>query len=290
MGYLFLLLSKMSAGAKMIAVKNCGSIAKGTRNSVIVNVIRSLGCVLVSLCVCLISGFGGMDLPGVLISILAGISNGLSLCTWILCASAVSLCTVEVFCMAGGVVLPLLVSPLIFKGDEVSLPQWIGSALLFVAMYLLSNNKGKTKMSVSKILLLTLCGAANFGCVLSKKLFINLSSGSLETFQLLTFVFVFLTLFIILLFIPKDSKNPAPSFTSKVSLYIFIAIVMLYLTEYLATRSAGYLSSSVYYPLSYVISMPMTFLIDVVVYKEKITVYNVIGIVVVTASGVLVNL
>ena len=120
MGYLFLLLSKIAALVKMVAVKNCGSIAKGTRNSVLINVIRSLGCIIVSLAVCLISGFGKMDTVGVIIAIFAGISNGVSLCTWILCASKVSLCTVEVFCMAGGVVLPLLVSPLIFSGESVS--------------------------------------------------------------------------------------------------------------------------------------------------------------------------
>lgn len=290
MGYLFLLLSKLAASAKMIAVKNCGTIAQGTRNSVIINVLRSLGCIIVSLVVCLISGFGKMDTAGVVISVFAGISNGLSLCTWILCANTVSLCTVEVFCMAGGVVLPLLVSPFIFQGDSVTALQWCGSILLFVAMYLLSNNKGKTKMSLSKILLLTICGSANFGCVLTKKLFTNLSEAPLESFQLLTFVFVFVTLVIILLFMPKDNKNPAQSFSSKVTVYITIAIIMLYLTEYLATRSSFYLSSAVYYPLSYIISMPLTFLIDVIVYKEKITPYNLIGIVVVTVSGVLINI
>ena len=212
-----------------------------------------------------------MDLAGWVISVFAGISNGVSLCAWVLCANTFSLCTVEVFCMAGGVVLPLLVSPLIFQGDTVSALQWVGSVLLFAAMYLLSNNKGKSKMSVSGIVLLFICGIANFGCVLTKKLFTNFSDAPVETFQLLTFLFVLITLLIVLVFVPKDDKYPSPRFNSKVSVYIFIAIIMLYLTEYLATKSCFYLSSAIYYPLSYVISMPMTFLVDVIIYKEKIT-------------------
>lgn len=290
MGYIFLFLSKIAVIIKMIAVKNCGAIARGARNSVIINIIRAIGCILVSLIVCIASGFGKIDAIGVIIAVGAGISSGVSLFTWVLCANTVSLCTVEVFCMAGGVVLPLIVSPLIFHGETVSLIQWIGSALLFVAMYLLSNNRKKTNITPSQIALLTLCGVANMGCVLTKKLFTTFSKAEAEIFQLFTFVFVFLALFIIFLFIPKSKMYSSPKFNSKVSAYISVAIVMLYLTEYFATRSSSYLSSAVFYPLSYVISMPLTFLTDVVVYKEKISLNNILGIVIVTVSGILINI
>ncbi len=124
----------------------------------------------------------------------------------------------------------------------------------------------------------------------NKKLFTNFSDSEVETFQLYTFVFVLITLLVVFLFVPKSKECTTPKFTSRISFYIFIAIVMLYLTEYFATQSSSYLSSAVFYPLSYVISMPLTFLTDVVVYKEKITANNVVGIVIVTIAGILINI
>ena len=289
MGYIFLLLSKIAALIKMIAVKNCGNIAKGAKNSVIINIIRALGCVAVSFAVCLFSGIEKLDTVGTVIAVFAGICNGLSLFSWILAANNASLCTVETFCMTGGVVLPLIVAPFIFAGESVSIFQWIGSALLFAAMFCLTKSSGKRKLSFGTWGLLITCGLANFGCVLTKKLFTEFSKGKTEVFQLYTFAFVLATLFIIFMFFPKKKAEDKPKFSSKVIMYIFVAIVMLYLVEYLATLSAGHLDSAIYYPLSYVISMPLTFLADAIIYREKITVNNVVGIVLVTLSGVLIN-
>lgn len=288
MGYLFLILSNIAAIIKKIAVKNCGSIASGPRNSIIINVIRSLGCTAVSLIVCLASGLVPLDRVGTVISVLSGISNGVFLFVWILAANRVSLCTVETFSMAGGVVLPLIVSPFIFAGESVSIAQWVGSALLFVAMFCLSKNNKKTKMSFTSLILLIICSLGNFGSVFTKKLFTTFSDGSTEVYQLYTFIFVFATLGIMFLFMPKSKDSTAPKFTPKASLYILVAVVMLYLYEYFATISSAYLSA-IFYPLLYVISMPLTFLADVIIFKEKVTVNNVIGIILITLSGVLIN-
>lgn len=192
--------------------------------------------------------------------------------------------------MIGGVVLPLVVSPLIFKGEGVALMQWIGSGLLFGAMLCLSRSNGKARLTPGSVALLVICGLSNFGCVLTKKLYTSLSVGTVEDFQLYTFLFTCVTLLLILLFFPKGEKEESARLSLKVTLYIGLAIVMLYLAEYLTTLSSGYLSSAVFYPLSYVISMPLTFLIDVVLYKEKITSESLMGIALVTLSGVLVNL
>ena len=74
MGYIFLLLSNIACVIKMTALKNCGSIATGVRNSIMINIIRSLGCLVVSLAVCVVSGFGKMDHIGFLISVFSGIN------------------------------------------------------------------------------------------------------------------------------------------------------------------------------------------------------------------------
>ncbi|MBE6650083.1 MAG: hypothetical protein E7613_02100 [Ruminococcaceae bacterium] len=289
MGYLFFLLSKIAAVIKSIAVKNCGNIAKGAKNSVIINIIRAFGCVIVSFVVALFAGLEQLDTTGTVIAVFAGVCNGVSLFSWVLAVNNASICTVETFCMTGGVVLPLIVSPFIFAGESVSIFQWTGSALLFVAMFCLTKSSGKRKLSFGTWVLLITSGLANFGCVLTKKLFTEFSKGKTEVFQLYTFAFVLATLFIIFLFFPRKKAEDRPKFSSKVIMYIFVAIVMLYTFEYFATLSASYLDSAIYYPLSYIISMPLNFLTDTLVYKEKITLNNIVGIVLVTLSGVLIN-
>lgn len=82
MGYLFFLLSKIAAVIKSIAVKNCGNIAKGAKNSVIINIIRAFGCVIVSFVVALFAGFEQLDTTGTVIAVFAGVCNGVSLFSW----------------------------------------------------------------------------------------------------------------------------------------------------------------------------------------------------------------
>ena len=96
--------------------------------------------------------------------------------------------------MTGGVVLPLIVAPFIFAGESVSVFQWTGSALLFAAMFCLTKSSGKRKLSFGTWVLLITNGLANFGCVLTKKLFTEFSKGKTEVFQLYTFAFVLVTL------------------------------------------------------------------------------------------------
>ena len=290
MGYTFLLFSNIASAIKMIVLKKCGSIATGIRNSIIINIIRSFGCFAVSLAVCLAFGFGKMDQIGFVISVFSGISNGLLLCTWIIAASSLPLITVESFSMFGGIVLPLLVSPLIFASEVVSVIQWSGVFFLFAAMLCLTKNTTKTKFTVKGIAPLLVCVVANFGCVITKKLFTSFSAGTIRCYQMQTFLFCLLTLCVLFCFIPKIKEHGTARFNNKAVIYITIAVVMQYLYEYLATTSTLYLPSSVFYPLSYVISMPLIFLADVLIYKERITKNSVIGIILVIISGILINL
>jgi drug/metabolite transporter (DMT)-like permease len=162
-----------------------------------------------------------MSGTGLLFTVISGASNGLLLCSWILAASAAPMITVEVFCMIGGVVIPLLISPIILEGESVTLIQWIGSLLLFAAVFCFSK------------------------------------------------------------------KNHGKGVTAKVILLITVAFVMTYASQFLSTVAAGSISASVLYPLAYVISMPLTFIVDVLVFRERVTVANILGLLFVTASGIL---
>jgi drug/metabolite transporter (DMT)-like permease len=121
------------------------------------------------------------------------------------------------------------------------------------------------------------------------------SNGSSESFQFYTFLFATATLLIVSLILHIiDKKNlqsqDVPKFNKRVLLYTFLAIVTLYFCNFFSKLSTEFLPQTVFYPLSYIIAMPLTFLVDVIVFKEKITPLNIIGLLLVITAGVLVNI
>jgi uncharacterized membrane protein len=298
MGVIYLLFSKLSTIVKMIAMKKCGSIAAGARNSLIINLIRSVGCILVALTVALISGFSPMEPYGMLICILSGIANAGLLFAWVLCAEKGSLCTVEIFCMIGGVVLPMLISPVLFKGETITALQWIGSVLLLPAAYCFSKKANEKKASFTPsllILLLTNC-ISNALIFLTQKYYTYYSLGSVSDFNLYTFIFCAATLAIAFLCIsiikPNRSEEKKEGFKLEkhIIVYISLAIGMLYAAQYFSTLASASLPSAYFFPLSYAIGMPLTFLTDITVFKEKIKISSLIGLALVIISVVLIGL
>ena len=297
MGVLYLIGAKIGAIGKMIAMKKCGNAAKGAKNSLKINLIRSLGCVFISLIICVFIGFQDVSDKAVLYSVSSGIANALLLFAWVLCAERCALCTVEIFCMIGGVVLPMILAPLMFSGESVSIYQWIGALMLIPAAYcFFPKNKGNASFSLSAIPLLLLSGLSNAGCVISQKLFTAYGEGTVADFNLITFVVCTLTLAILFVIIKIFKKELPPAHESKsnslmyLSVYIFVAIVMLYASQFLNTLASGKLSPAIFYPLSYAISMPMTLLTDIVIFKEKIRTPYFIGISLVIGAIILINL
>jgi drug/metabolite transporter (DMT)-like permease len=296
MGYLFLFLSKLSAILKMIAMKKCGNIASGSENSLRINLVRSLGCLVISIVVSCAIGFREMSAVGVWIAVGYGVANALLLFSWVLAAERASLCTVEIFCMAGGVIVPMLVTPLFLSGETVGVLAWVGAALLLPAALLLFPRSSGGSTSISALPMLLLAGAANAGCVLSQKLYAAYGGGTAADFNTVSFATTIpvLVIIYILLRMFKKGANNAENDTkvpkTLIIVYIIIAIIGLYGAQYLHTLASGLLRSEVLFPLSYAMSMPLTLLTDMVFFRERIRVRGVVGILLAVASAVLCNL
>ncbi len=297
MGIFYLIGAKATAIGKMIAMKKCGDAAKGAENSLRINLIRSLGCVIISLIICVFAGFKGVSAVGFFFSVLSGIANALLLFAWVLCAEKCSLCTVEIFCMIGGVALPMLVAPLMFEGETVSLLQWAGALMLLPSAYCFSKkNESGAAFSFSSLPLLLLAGLSNAGCVVTQKLFTAYGEGTVSDFNLITFLACTLTLGTIFISVKlfrknvKSTKIHEKASTKQLAVYISVAVVMLYASQYLNTLASGKLASALFYPLSYAISMPLTLLTDCVFFKKKIRLSSIIGLGLVISAIVLINI
>ena len=198
--------------------------------------------------------------------------------------------------MVGWLLLPLFLSPYLISGDNVTFLQWIGAILLLVAVFMFSKGGTNKKLTLKGVVFLLLCLITTAVTMITQTCYSHYSTGSSEDFQLYTFLFASITLviaFVILKIFNKTStetESEKPKVNKTVVICVLIAIVFLYVGNLLSKMSTVYLPQTIFYPLSYIISMPLIFLMDAIVFKEKVTVLNVIGLVLVVTAGVLVNL
>ena len=270
-------------------MKKCSGVGNGLRNIVTINLIRSFGCFLISLAVFVLVG-GWCDTTGFVISLGSGVSNAIFLFAWLWSAEKFSLCLVEIFCMIGSVFIPLAISPLLYSSENISWFAWVGALLLFFAVLLFvpKANHNSSKRNFLKFLpCLVLAAVSSAATVITQKLYVTYAKGSIACFNLLTFFCVFVVFFLVAIVMRSVDVNKgevAEKYNSKILIYISLAMVMLYLNQYLITEASRHFSSAIFYPLSYSLGMPLTFLADMVLFKEKLTLSKCLGLIITVIS------
>lgn len=310
MGYLYLAISKFCGAAKMAAMKNCGNADDSTGTSVKVNAVRSGIILVVSVIVFAVSRAATAD--GVWIAALSGVSNALNMLSWLVCATAVSLCIVETFVMIGSVVLPLALSPLLYAGETVSAAQWAGAGVILAAVVLFCVGRD-VKFGKKGIVWIAVCTLSSAGCNVTAKLYaVRAGSEYVAFFNLVTFVIVFAFFAVVAaITVLKDRKKTEPAADSepvedsgraeekdpqpreffglpkRTYFRIAIAAVGMYATNYFMTLAAGALPSGVLYPLSYGAGFVLTAIMDTVFFKQKLTLPRAVATVLAVAGAVL---
>lgn len=310
MGYLYLAISKFCGAAKMAAMKNCGNADDSTGTSVKVNAVRSGIILVVSVIVFAVSRAATAD--GVWIAALSGVSNALNMLSWLVCATAVSLCIVETFVMIGSVVFPLVLSPLLYAGETVSAAQWAGAGVILAAVVLFCVGRD-VKFGKKGIVWIAVCTLSSAGCNVTAKLYaVRADSEYVAFFNLVTFVIVFAFFAVVAaITVLKNRKKTDPAADSepvensgraeekdpqsreffglpkRTYFRIAIAAVGMYATNYFMTLAAGALPSGVLYPLSYGAGFVLTAIMDTVFFKQKLTLPRAVATVLAVAGAVL---
>lgn len=306
MEYLFLLIANFAGISKVIAMKNSGKICPGEYNSVRINTLRSILCCIVSLVTFYAVG-GKAESSGWWIWLISGISNALMMFLWVTCTQRIGLIYLETFAIIGSTAIPMIIAPLLYEGETVSLVQWVGVLCLLVAVVVLSlkpkvssgasttkikeNNNGKITVIVYVLLLIL----SYVGAGVSQKLYPTLVGQEYTAyFNLMTFIVVLICFSLVLIsgkIFKKKTLLPENSVQSKkLFLYVFIAAVMIYAYQYFSTLAAGMLPSAIFYPLIKGISMLLTVLCDVLIYKQKMTKNTFIGLLFVFTAIILINI
>lgn len=296
MGFIFLFLAKLAGTIKTVCAKKCGVEAAGAKSSIKISLIRSFVCVLISSIVFLLD-FEYMETIGMGISLFSGLCNAIFLFLWLLAAERVSLCMLEIFCMVGSVVIPLILAPYLYVDEFILWYQWIGVGLLFLSMFFFFEkkigNENGGRLTWGTFALLLGCAGSSAGTLITQKLYITYSRGNMAGFNFITF-FVMALLFLVVSIMLKYNKKQksenefGKGLPTKIYILIIIAAVMLYGYQVLSMQAVKYFDSGIFYPLSYAITWPMMFLSDTLIFKEKIGVKKFLGLGIVIFATILI--
>ena len=294
MGYVYLLVALLAGATKGYCGKKTSSYTPRFKDAVFANGIRMVVCVLIGFIILAVSGnlsALAFSPQALLIAALSGVSSAVFVVLWLVSVKKSAYMMVDIFLLMG-TFIPLICSN-VFFGEAVTLTQWIGLLVLFAAVCLMCsyNNAIKEKLTFSAFALLLLCGAASGVADFSQKLFVKqIEGGNAAAFNLYTYVFAAAVLAIALALLPKAGEPMAQSARKKIFVYIPIMAVCLFLNSFFKTLAAQYLDAVLLYPLNQGAALILSTLMAVALFKEKLTVKAVVGILLAFVGLLIINL
>ena len=298
MGYLFLSFALAAGLAKGFCGKKISGSTQTLADASLINLLRMAFCVLIGACLMLAGGvipFADFDAPTILAAALSGIFTSVFVVTWLISVRSGAYVMLDVFLMLG---VSVTVSCCrIFFGEEIRPNQVIGFVILVVAAYIMCsyNISLNGRMTVGKLGLLLLCGAANGFVDFSQKLFVyHAPNGNVAEFNFYTYLFSALTLLFVFVFLKlressAGGERVAASMKRAIP-YVAVMAVCLFLNSYFKTLAAARLDSAVLYPLNQGLALMLSMIMAAVFFKERITARCVIGLCLAFGGLLIINL
>lgn len=275
--------------------KRIGGYAENTQSATLVNLVRMLLCILFSLIIILASGHISQlvfDPHLVGVSALSGVCTSVFVISWLIAVKKSAYMLLDVFLMAG-ILIPVVAGQFLFL-EPVTPRQWIGFCILLVAVILMCsyNNKIKTRLSPSSLLILLLSGVANGVLSVSQKLFAEGAADvPVSVFNLYTYVFASVTLGIFYLAIARKEKARFEAGKKKAA-FVYIGIMAAALTanSLFRTMAAFHLDSAILYPLEQGSALILSSLMASLFFGEKLTLKAILGIVIAFSALMIITL
>lgn len=263
-------------------------------NAVFANTIRMLLCILIGLILILATEDLRILIPSptlLLICALSGVSSAVFVVTWLVCVQKSAYMMLDIFLMLG-VLIPLCASSVFFS-ESIELTQWVGIGVVFIAVVIMCayNNSIKTKLTLPALALLLLCGVANGVADFSQKLFTKcFPDGSAAAFNFYTYVFAALVLTVAWVATRKRGADAEKPDLKKIFGYVFVMALCLFANSYFKTLAAGQLSAVLLYPLNQGCALILSAIMSAALFKEKLTLKAVIGMITAFAGLLIINL
>lgn len=294
MGYLFLMIALLAGATKGYCGKKTSGYTDNFGDAVLANEIRMVLCIVIGFLIVLASGDLSTLIPSVKmlgISALSGIFTAIFVVTWLISVKKSAYMMVDIFLMLG-VLIPLIASNIFFH-EAIKTTQWLGIALLFVAVIIMCsyNNAIKAKLTPSSFILLFLCGVANGIADFSQKLYTKcIPDSSAAAFNFYTYLFAGLVLMVFFAATYKKGEPVDKSKIKKIFGFILIMAICLFANSFFKTLASGHLSAVLLYPLNQGFSLILSAVMACVLFKEKLTAKAVVGILTAFSGLLIINL
>ena len=254
-----------------------------------------------SLIALLYYGFSGFNTTMVLCSIGMAAFITLGLFTEMQALKGASLILVQMFA-AGSIVLSALFGHFFLDGQEMNVYQWLGLVVFLISIYfMVSQDKSKAedeqaqpkkKISLKTLIMLILMFIAEGGMMIVQTIFGTLvEDGNTALFSFVMFAINSLILYICYLvqalFIRKPVQQtekrvkPLPKVLLVCGTFLAFALAVI---NILATELTAMVPAALLFSISNAIAIIVTMLVGGIVYKEKVGVKNIIGIVLCAVS------
>lgn len=300
MGYLFLALALAAGITKGYCGKRTSSCIVTKSDSMIMNLLRMVVCILIGLILVFVqSGPGALALDGyaLFVTALSGVASAAFVVSWLLSVRTGAYMMVEVFLLLG-VVVPIALCKVLFN-EKIGLWQAVGILVLLVAVYVMTayNSSVKGKLGVGSFLLLLLCGLSNGVADFSQKLFVkSRPEGSIAAFNFYTYVFAAAALLAAYLIFRQTDKRSGEEIRKPVAVirpiwhFVLIMAVCLFANSFFKTLAAQYIDAVQLYPINQGSAVILSLLMSAVLFKERINAKCIVGICLSFAALLMINL
>lgn len=308
-GYIFLIFSLFSGAVKGFCGKRTSGYVDDYKDALFTNFVRMILCIVIGMFIILIQGnVKDLVIDGtvLLTTLLSGVTTSVFVVTWLVSVKRGAYMMLDVFLMLG-VIVPVLLSKIIF-GEEIGINRQIGFVILVTAVLIMCsyNNQIKEKMSITLLILLIICGAANGLTDFSQKLYVN-SNDNVAVFNLYTYVFSAIVLFVFYI-VEKIKETPKPSdanrntaskdgnSTSEIQVmrhvggYVIVMSICLFANSFFKTLAAKHLPPAVLYPLNQGAALIISSFMSMIFFKEKLTPRCVVGLILSFVALLIINL
>ena len=282
MGYLYLAISLLAGSTKGFMGKRVSTVVSGYRQSVFVNLIRMVICILISAGVLLTEVWGRgltIDVPAVLYGALAGVMISVFTVTWLLSVRHGAFMLISVAQMFG-VVVTVICSAVVFR-ENITFLQFAAMGVLMIAVVIMGSYSRsiKGKLSVSAVVLLVVCGLSSGLYDFSQKLFTHYSAASVSTLNLLTYFISSVVLCGVFFLAKEKGCTVENGLFRKTFVSVLIMSVCLFLNSYFKALTTMYLPATQIYPMYQAGGLIISALMSAVFFKERITLRCVVGMI-----------
>ena len=295
-GYVYLSLALFAGIAKGFCGKKISASMQTFRDCLFINATRMLCCALIGFVLVIINwDFSALPLSvnSIGVYLLSAVGMTTFCVCWMYAYKQDAYIFLNIFTMLGSIVTCFL-SFIVYR-EPITLQQWIGMAILFSAVIIMSkyNTKIKGKLSWSGICILIVgclgCSVTDF----SQKVYMKDIGNSAAVFNFYTYAFGFVILLIIQAFIL--AKNKGFEITDEVveKKYLFAYFAMslfLFLNTSLKTLAAGILPSAQIYPVLQGANLILSGLMAHFLFKEKLDTRSIVAMALAFTGLIIINM